>query len=210
MTHHRYSPTHFCIIVSMSETYASKRERWQKLLEALPDSLRGHVSLRNVEAVSALTPQAQATLAQAIQAGLNHLPRAIENLRRNPQATLAELFEQAPASPLALALAVRQSEQTARKELADLVQLCYSDMPRLSAEALSEAEALAEVLSVVSAQENLFNSQHLHSDFVVVIFYACLRQAIERLEAHLASNPAFQQAVAHCGLDQLFSEVPHA
>ena len=194
----------------MSETYASKRERWQKLLEALPDSLRGHISLRNVEAVSTLTPQAQETLAQAIQAGLNHLPRAIESLRRNPQATVAELFEQAPTSPLALALAVRQSEQSARKELADLVQLCYSDMPRLSAEALSEAEALAEVLSVVSAQENLFNSQHLHSDFVVVIFYASLRQAVERLEAHLASNPAFQQAVSHCGLDQLFSEVPHA
>ena len=49
-----------------------------------------------------------------IQAGLNHLPRAIENLHRNPQATVAELFEQALASPLALSLAVKQSEQSAR------------------------------------------------------------------------------------------------
>lgn len=194
----------------MSESYTSKRERWQKLLEALPDSLRGHVSLRNVEAVSALPPQAQETLAQAIQAGLTRLPRAIDVLRNNPQASVDELLERAPASPLAFALAVKESERSAHKELADLVQTCYPDMPRLSAEALSEAEALAEVLAVLSAQENLFGSPHLHSDFVVVIFYGCLRQAMERLETHLASNPAFQLAVSQSGLNHHFLEVSNA
>jgi hypothetical protein len=28
------------------------RERWQRLLDALPECLRGHICLRNVEAVS--------------------------------------------------------------------------------------------------------------------------------------------------------------
>ncbi len=42
------------IICRMSETYQSKRELWQRLLEALPVGLREHVSLRNAEAVAAL------------------------------------------------------------------------------------------------------------------------------------------------------------
>ena len=83
-------------------------------------------------------------------------------------------------------------------------------MPRLSAEALSEAEALAEILQVISANEGMFVSTHLHSDFVVVIFHGCLRQALERLEAHLVSNPAFQQAVSQSGLNHPFLEVPNA
>jgi hypothetical protein len=50
----------------MTETYQAKRERWQRLLGSLPAGLRGHVSLRNVEAVAALTPQAQIRLAKAL------------------------------------------------------------------------------------------------------------------------------------------------
>lgn len=210
MTPHRYPPTQLRIIAPMTETYASKRERWQKQLEALPESLRGHISLRNVEAVSALSPQAQETLAQAIQAGLSRLPRAIECLRRHPEATVAELLESAPASPVALALAVRQSTQSAQKELADLVQFCYPDMPRISAEALAEAEALSEVLQVVAAHEAFFTSPHLNSDFVLVVFTACLKQASERLEKTLAENPACQQAVSQSGIHSISSEVSNA
>jgi hypothetical protein len=44
----------------MSETYQSKRERWQRLMESLPAGLREHISLRNVEAVAALSLQVQA------------------------------------------------------------------------------------------------------------------------------------------------------
>lgn len=44
----------------MSENYSSKRGRWQRLSESLPAELRGQVSLRNVEAVAALPPEAQA------------------------------------------------------------------------------------------------------------------------------------------------------
>ena len=76
----------------MSETYQSKRERWQRLLETLPVGLREQVSLRNVEAVAALTPQAQDRLVEAIQAGLKRLPRAVEQLRVNPNTSVAELL----------------------------------------------------------------------------------------------------------------------
>ena len=54
----------------MSETYQSKRERRQRMLEVLPVSLRAHVSLRNVEAVTALSPEVQMRLMETIEAGL--------------------------------------------------------------------------------------------------------------------------------------------
>jgi hypothetical protein len=64
----------------MSETYQSKRERWQRVQAALPADLRPHISLRNVEAVSALTFQAQTCLLDAIRAGLKGLPRHLGRL----------------------------------------------------------------------------------------------------------------------------------
>src|SRR5512138_2434238 len=110
----------------MSETYQSKRERWQRLLESLPVGLREHVSLRNVEAVVALAPQAQERLVEAIQSGLKRLPRAIEQLKADPSMSVAGLLNPpAPASP------EQQSEfpQQVQNELADLVQLCFPHMP---------------------------------------------------------------------------------
>ena len=87
----------------MSETYQSKRERWQRLLEALSAGLREHVSLRNVEAVAALPPQAQERLEEAIQAGLKRLPRAVEQLRVNPKSSVSDMLnppvQHEPESP---------------------------------------------------------------------------------------------------------------
>ncbi len=194
----------------MTETYASKRERWQKLLDALPANLRGHISLRNIEAVSRLTPQAQETLAQAIQAGLKRLPRAIELLESAPGLSVVELLEKVSAARELTGESAPLPNPDTRRRLADLVQFCYPDMPRLSAEALCEAEALSGVLQVVSAQESLFVSPHLNSDFVLVIFHACLKQTLERLEAKTAGNPAFQQAVSQSGLSYSNLEVSNA
>jgi hypothetical protein len=82
----------------MSETYQSKRERWQRLMESLPAGLRVHISLRNVEAVAGLAPQAR--LAEANQAGLKRLPRAVEQLRVNPGTSIPDLLN--PPSEAAL------------------------------------------------------------------------------------------------------------
>ena len=209
MTQRRHPPTRLRIIAPMSENYASKRERWQKLLDALPESLRGHISLRNVEAVSALSPEAQGTLAQAIQAGLKRLPRAIELLGKAPELTVSELLEKASAGGEPVEKAVAPDADTQRR-LADLIQFCYPDMNRISANALCESEALAGVLQVVSALESLFASPHLHSDFVLVIFHACLKQALERLDQKLAENPAFGQAISKNNLTTHSTEVSNA
>ena len=76
----------------MSETYQSKRERWQRMKEALPADLRPHVALRNVEAVSNLQSQAQTRLMEAVRVGLKRLPRAIEQLKANPDTPVSELL----------------------------------------------------------------------------------------------------------------------
>ena len=63
-THCAYLSSYFRIMRPMSETYQSKRERWQRLREALPEGLRGHVSLRNIEAVLACADSRMSDIAR--------------------------------------------------------------------------------------------------------------------------------------------------
>jgi len=147
----------------MSETYQSKRERWQRLLETLPVGLREQVSLRNVDAVAALPPQAQERLEEAIQAGLKRFSAA-------------------------------DFPQHIQNELADLIQLCFPDMPRMSAEALANADVMGVARTAAQAHHQLFKSNHLRTDFVVMVLYGLMRQSLERLEEVIEQTPALLQA----------------
>jgi hypothetical protein len=174
----------------MSETYQSKRERWQRLQETLPANLREQVSLRNVEMVATLSPQGQARLAEAIQAGLKRLPRAVEQLKANPDTSVADLLNP-PA----------QSESPApefpthiQNGIADLIQQCFPDMPRVSAEALANSDVLDIVRNIARAHQQSFASNHLRTDFVMLVTYGLLRQSLERLEEMIAQTPALRQA----------------
>ncbi len=181
----------------MSETYQSKRERWQRLLEALPTALREHVSLRNVEAVAALTPQAQERLVEAIQSGLKRLPRAVEQLKADSSTSVADLL-----NPPAAASPEQPPEfpQQIQNELADLIQLCFPDMPHISAEALATADVMDVARQIIQVHNKLFESNHLRTDFVMVVVYALVRQALERLEEIIADTPAIQQAIHQSAL----------
>jgi hypothetical protein len=68
-------------------------------------------------------------------------------------------------------------------------------VPETTLRALCKPRAGCFQAEVISPQENLFASPHLNADFVLVIFHACLKQALERLEAKTA-----QQAVSQSGL----------
>lgn len=178
----------------MSETYQSKRERWQRMLESLPEGLREHVSLRNVEAVAALTPQAQERLAEAIQAGLKRIPRAVEQLRTNPNTSVADLL-----NPPTHFLAEPPQEapdfsQHIQKQLADLIQQCFPDIPRISAEALANSDVMDVARNVAQAHEQLFKSNHMRTDFVMMALYGLMRQTLERLEEVIEESPALRQA----------------
>jgi len=178
----------------MSETYQSKRERWQRLLDSLPANLREHVSLRNVEAVTALPPQARERLVEAIQAGLKRLPRAVEQLKVNPNTSVADLLNPPaqlvaePSSPIS------EIPQHIQNELADLIQQCFPDMPRLSAEALANSDVMEVARTTAQAHHQLLASDHLRTDFVVMVLYGLMRQSLERLEEIIEDTPALRQA----------------
>lgn len=178
----------------MSETYQAKRERWQRMLESLPAGLREHISLRNVEAVAALTPQAQERLAEAIQAGLKRLPRAVEQLRINPNTSVADLLDP-PAQPDTVSTPSNQDKShNIQRELADLIRACFPDMPRISAEALANSDVMDVARNVAQAHGQIFASNHLKTDFVMMVVYGLMRQTLERLEEVIEETPALRQA----------------
>jgi hypothetical protein len=174
----------------MSETYRSKRERWQRLLASLPSDLQPHISLRNVEAVASLTPRAQQRLVEAIQSGLKRLPRAVEQLRLDPNTSLAELLQ-----PPSLPQPSNNNVEDVQPELADLIQLCFPDMPRLSAEALAGSDVMESARHTAQVHNHLFQSRHLRTDFVMTILFALLHRTLERLEEILAASPNLLQAI---------------
>ncbi len=176
----------------MSETYRSKRERWSRLLESLPEGLREHISLRNVETVASLSPQAQGRLLEAIQSGLKRLPRAVEQLRSDPDTSITDLL-----NPPAHSVSETPSEFPGQiqKELTDLIQLCFPDMPRVSAEALAGADVMDTARQTAQVHHLLLQSNHLRTDFMMIVLYALMRQTLECLEEVIAENPALQQMI---------------
>lgn len=174
----------------MSETYQSKRERRQRLLESLPAGLREQVSLRIAEAVAALTPQAQERLLEAIQSGLKRLPRAVEQLRVNPDTPVADLLN--PPAQVVIE-SPSESPEHIQEELADLIQLCFPDMPRISAVALASAGAMDIACQTAQAHRNLLQSSYLRTDFVMVVLYALICQTLEHLEEIISDTPALRQ-----------------
>ncbi|MBI5933815.1 MAG: hypothetical protein HY867_08915 [Chloroflexi bacterium] len=181
----------------MSETYQAKRERWQRLLESLPAGLREHVSLRNVESVAALTPPAQQRLLEAIQAGLKRLPRAVEQLRANPDAPVGELLN--PSATTVAEIQPQISPQV-KDGLTSIVQLCFPDMPRVSAEALVEAEVMDIVRQTAQVHLALLASDRLRADFVLMTAYGLMRQSLEQLEGIINGSPALQRAFLQSAL----------
>ena len=178
----------------MSETYQAKRERWQRMLESLPVGLREHVSLRNVEAVSGLTSQAQERLTEALQAGLKRIPRAVEQLRTNPNTSVHDLLD--PPDQIVSESPSQESDfpQHIQRQLADLIQECFPDMPRISAEALASSDVMDVARNVAQAHHQLFMSNHVRTDFVMMVLYGLMRQTLEHLDEVIEENPALRQA----------------
>ncbi len=176
----------------MSETYQSKRDRRQRILESLPLGLREHIAQRNIDTVAALSPQAQTRLLEAIQAGLKRLPRAIEQLRADPDTSLSDLLDP-PAQPKT-ELPVQSDSSSIGQEVADLIQECFPDMPRVSAEALAESDVMGMVRAVAETHQQVFQSNHIKTDFVMLAMYGLMRQTLERLEEIIEETPALRQA----------------
>jgi len=83
-------------------------------------------------------------------------------------------------------------------ELASLIQTCFPDMPRLSAEALASVEWMSPVLSLTHAWRQALTMPNL-SETIVVILASFTREAALQIEQVIAEKPAYQQAIRQSG-----------
>ena len=202
-----------------SKSYERKKKRRLEIKKTLPENLRDRIALRNVMAVARLTSEQQQALANALDIGLKRAPTALRYLETNPNASAEELLRtslntmsrggkepgskgavpppsgtpapQLPSTPT-------PTHPEALEELLSLLKTCYPEMNPHSARALAESEALSDILSVLTVYQQVFDSPHFNTDFVVVLFHNLLEQTREQLNQRIADNPAYQQALRQC------------
>lgn len=126
------------------------------------------------------------------------LPRAIEQLKIDPQTPVLDLLN--PPTPESSPVRGSDQSQHIGNELAGLIQLCFPDMPHMSAEALEDAEVMEVARQTLQTHHQLFQSIHLKTDFVMVILYGLMRQSLEQLEKIIQETPALKQAITQSPL----------
>lgn len=205
----------------MPVPYAERKKRRKKLAAELPPDLQGQIALRHVEAVSAFSPQAQRTLAEALAAGAS-ASAAVAFLKDHPEAGRAEVVAscrarqrkkqmtdgklprvEAPteSAPDGSESGTQQVSEQTLTELTDLLRYCYPDMPAITAEAMAAAELLAGVRAVIGAQQACLAAPEAESDFVLVALCGLAVQTLARLDQRVSARPAYRRALAQSGVD---------
>ena len=214
----------------MPISYQRRREIWLEMAKEFPSPLDKKISLRNIRRVAKLSSNQQKILAQAVGAGLTRIPTALCYLETNPDATLQDLLgaSSRSASPVgknktSKAAKTENKKETESSTMSDdtpsqtptmfqpnpeaidallaLLKTCYPEMNPHSAKALAESEALRDILAVLIVYQQVFDSPHFNTDFVVVLFHNLLEQTREQLNQRIADNPAYQQALQQAGID---------
>jgi len=194
----------------MPIAYAERKKRRQALLQQLPPELRQRLALRHVEAVVKLPEEARRTLAEALKAGLRHVPEAIAYLKEQPEASAEELqrsfqdeCREEPNTSAPNAGSPGSKEVTdpgAQVELADLLQGCFLGMPALTAAALAADDLFAEVLALVSAWRICLRSKSIQSELVFVVLCGLALGFIDELNQLMTSRPHYRGALLQSGL----------
>ena len=197
-----------------SKSYERKKKRRLEIKKTLPENLRDRIALRNVMAVARLTSEQQQSLANALDIGLKRVPTALRHLKTHPDVSAQELLRaslnttsKGAAPPLPCSPAPQHpstptpTHPEALEELLSLLKTCYPDMNPYSARALAESEALSDILAVLTVYEQVFDSPHFNTDFVVVLFHNLLEQTREQLNQRIADNPAYRQALRQASID---------
>jgi hypothetical protein len=199
-----------------SKSYERKKKRRLEIKKTLPENLRDRIALRNVMAVARLTSEQQQALANALDIGLRRVPTALRHLKTHLDVSAQELLRAslnttskkgaAPPPPSCSPAHQHPSTPTPThpetlEELLSLLKTCYPDMNPYSARALAESEALSDILAILTVYEQVFDSPHFNTDFVVVLFHNLLEQTREQLDQRIADNPTYQQALRQAGID---------
>jgi hypothetical protein len=192
----------------MPVPYDQRRRRRQQLVEGLPPGLRGRIALRHVETVAKFSPLVQRRLVEAIAADVR-VPAAIQFLKENPSATVDEIISRSQKTTNQCRQIARPGNQEPSNRndlilLADLLQTCFPDMPRATAEAMAGSALLSEVLGIVCAQRICFGSHHAQSDFVIVVLCGLALSTIEQLKQIIPKRTIYYQALQQSGVEWPF------
>jgi len=128
-------------------------------------------------------------------------PKALQALRANPDISLESLMNK-----IATPLSSTKTSQESNVSPEDIVVLegyitkCYPDMESISMHAIASSDAMTEAGELIAVLRKFSASNHSRSDFVNVILYAILYEALEKHINNIKGIPAFVQAVQKTGL----------
>ncbi|GAB4577496.1 MAG: hypothetical protein Fur0022_02270 [Anaerolineales bacterium] len=172
--------------------YESRRARWLKLSEYLPPELKGRIALRNIRATAFLSPQAQQTLAKAVDAGLRQAG-VLRILQNNPDATLDEVIRllqsKRKAPKNGQPFPQDMDSEAASHELANLIQVCFPGWNRIAADSLAVDPLTAELRALIHAWRVCRDSERAQSETFTVLLCGFIIQAADHLNHILASQP---------------------
>lgn len=188
----------------MTEDYASKKLRLTRLLNAIePPSLRSFLPLRHVDAVAGLTEVQRELLWQAIQrAGKINFTKALDLIRNRNDLTLDMLVAGARVARAATRASNEDSAHPApaSAEFLAVVQKCFPGMPAVSVEGVARSEPMADAAALSAALRPALTGNSTRSDFVIVVVYALLTEALADLKQKIREVPAFSRAIRNAGL----------
>jgi hypothetical protein len=184
--------------------YDQRRQRREQLVEELPPNLREWIALRHVESVAKFPLETQQRLAEAIKEGAK-VPAAVRFLKGNPNAKVEEIVQATGKRKQAEKKRFQRSPVSHHLTmLADLLQICFPDMPRATAEAMAGSDLLSEVRGVICAQQACFTSKHAQSDFFLVVLCGLALKTIEQLNQIISTRIVYRHALQQSGLDWPF------
>lgn len=180
----------------MTETYDEKKIRLQRILDGLePPILRTRVPLRSAEDISKLPQQGRDALAMCLaQNEKISFPKAIKILTAKPGIMPDELIRMLAqgkfAAPAKTAVDLNDAEDVAK-----YIYKCFPGMEENSIKGIAASEAMKEARALAAVLREINNSNHLRSDFVVVVMYAMFLGALSDMQNKIREIPAFIEAV---------------
>lgn len=188
--------------------YDRKRQLLLEKKQQLVPALQKHISLRNVPDALKLPAQAQETLAQALEQGVQKQRLALQFLQREPAATIEQLLAAVGGEadiPFPLNKGdthPRRSDkgvsQDSKPDASALVNLLFDYglyENRMIAETVASAEYMAGVLEVVLALEQVREPQGAETETVTLALCAVAVRLIDKIDHLLKEKYAHRMAV---------------
>jgi hypothetical protein len=136
-----------------------------------------------------------------LRLGKISFPKAIKELRLNSNIPLENLMKKIATK--SLSPVVTQNSNLSPEDLLLLegyIQKCYQDMADPTVHAIANSDSMAEAGELLAVLNKFYASNHSRSDFVNVVLYAILFDALEKHIRNIKKIPAFVQAVQKTGL----------